>query len=500
MLPTPPIGASGPVATPPGAPGANSRGPAIVGMAAIVIVALALAGVIVAIAATTSIREVAAGAVDEGGDPSPRWDPRVEPLAAFVAQTRGRPFKHPVAVEFLDDEAFRAKITGSVDEATTEDEKALAVSTAQLRALGLVPADFDLAAQTEQLVGEGTLAFYDSKGETITIRGENLDEMAKVSVVHELTHAWQDQHFDLDRRDTMDDMKAATFRTVAEGDATVVEDRFIDQFTDAESAAYERRSEEISSSVTEGLADVPDVLRALFASPYAIGRPFVQVLDTDGGNLEIDNALIDPPSSEVELLAPKRFFANADPVEVQAPVLGAGQERLDESDFGALALLVTLAERIDPRQALTAVDGWAGDNSVTYRQDGRNCIAVAAVGVDAPATDRLADSFRGWVAAGPTGSASVERTGTVSVLRVCESADAPRPNDDRATIAVQYAAVRLDVLRQVLGQPRTTIDQATCFADYIVAQITPEQLSSGVAVSETEARQRGTDAAIACLN
>ena len=225
--------------------------------------------------------------------------------------------------------------------------------------------------------------------------------MTEVSVVHELTHAWQDQYFDLDRIDGDDDVLAATLRTVVEGDATVVEDRFIETFSDAELQEYERRLEDVTASVTDGLAEVPDIIQSIFVSPYVIGPGLVRVLDAEGGNATVDEALADPPSSEMETLQPERYLAGDGPVVIGAPALVAGQEELDTAPFGALSLLVTLAQRLEPQRALAVVDGWAGDSAITYRDGDRRCVAVAVIGVDADATETFVGAFGDWAAAGP---------------------------------------------------------------------------------------------------
>lgn len=486
----------------------HGRSPLLVGVGAIVVVVFLVVTAGWALVATATTTEVASepGSGLESSDPgaptsaTQAWDPRLEPLADFVALTRGRPFQQPVPVRFLSDADFREAIAGEAGEPTEERAESLDISTAQLRALDLIGRDVDLAAEADQLVGEGTLAYYDSEADAITIRGEDLDPMTEVSVVHELTHAWQDQYFDLDPIDGDDDVLAATLRTVVEGDATVVEDRYIETLSDAERQEYERRLEDVTASVTDGLADVPDVLQSIFVSPYVIGPGLVRVLDTEGGNPTVDEALVDPPSSEMETLQPERYLAGDAPLTVPAPALAAGQEELDTAPFGALSLLVTLAQRLDPQRSLAVVDGWAGDAALTYREGDRRCVAVAVTGVDAGATEAFAGAFGEWATAGPAGAASVERNGDTATLRSCEVDQTPDVVGEPARLALQYVALRLDVFRQVLEQPRTTTRQAACFAEFIVAAVPPAELIDPSVVTPDEARRRGTDAAIECLN
>ncbi|MCU0312016.1 MAG: hypothetical protein MUE36_13865 [Acidimicrobiales bacterium] len=502
--PTGPLRPSPPPAATEGGSARRSPWQVGIGITLVVVVLLAASGW--ALVATAGTDVVAAPPSDVAPEPGSvpagpdAWDPRVTALADFVADTRGRPFLRPVPVRFLADDEFEAAIGAVGGEPTDEQAASLEVSDAQLRALGLIGPDVDLAAEADQLVAEGTLAYYDSEADAVTIRGDVLDPLTEVSVVHELTHAWQDQHFDLDRLDGDDDVIAATLRTVAEGDATFVEDRYVAAFADAERAEYDRLQGEVATEVTGGLAGVPEVLQAIFVSPYVVGPGLVQVLDAEGGNATVDEALVDPPTSEMETLQPERYLAADAPVPVEAPTLAPGQESIDVAPFGALSLLLTFAQRLEAVRSLEVVDGWAGDNAVTYTEGGRRCVAVAVTGVTGAETEAFAAAFDDWVAAGPAGAGSVDRRGDSAVLRSCEVDEAPAATGEGAQLALQYVALRLDVFRQVLEQPRTTPEQAACFSGRITAQVTPEELVDGSLVDPDEARRRGTEAAIDCLN
>lgn len=502
-----PYAATPPVAPAP-SPAPKRTGRALVGLALIVALLLATGGVSWAIVASADHVENVQGQRANGSSgqsttpatPPDQWDPRLAPLADFVATTRGKPFDHPVPAEFLDDAAFRERIKASDEELTDEDRANLDVFTAQLRALGLIGDGVDVFGETQQLMGEGTAAFYDSKRGTITVRGSELNVAARVTLVHELTHAWQDQHTNLDRSSDMSDAQASNFRTLVEGDASDVEEAYRAQLSSAEQQQYDEEWGAQVDNAENGMKDVPDVMKASFTSPYIIGPAFISILNEEGGNSGIDAALDDPPKSDVELLDPIRWFNGPKSVDVNAPKLTSGQDKLDEAEFGAMSLLLTLAQRVDPRVALKAADGWAGDDSVTYRQDGRSCLAVATLAVDEAAADKLQSATQQWADAGPSGAASVERAGRQVTLRSCDVAGQTTPAGDQSSAAVQYAALRLTVFQQILQTPRVTLDQAACFADNITQQVTPEEIRQNGSISEAEGRRRGAQAALACLD
>ena len=59
--------------------------------------------------------------------------------------------------------------------------------------------ELDLFTAWMSVSDGGTLAFYDPIDERVRVRGTELSVGLEVTLVHELTHALQDQHFDVER-------------------------------------------------------------------------------------------------------------------------------------------------------------------------------------------------------------------------------------------------------------------------------------------------------------
>ena len=165
---------------------------------------------------------------DDGPSHPDEWDPRVADLAAFVEDERGLEFEHPVYVDFLTPAEYTAQTTD--DEGTMEEDEREQLDryAAELRALGVASGELDLFAAFNQVSDGGTLAFYDPTDERVRVRGTEMTVGLEVTLVHELTHALQDQHFDLERLDgpQLDDGAATAFRGLAEGDALRVEEAY----------------------------------------------------------------------------------------------------------------------------------------------------------------------------------------------------------------------------------------------------------------------------------
>ena len=159
-------------------------------LALVVVTATAAAGVLVA-------------SRDSGptGPPHPsKWDAQVQKYVDFVEKKRDLEFKHPVYVDFLPAKEFKEQVTADRDELSDDDEKELEQCTGMFRALGLIEGDVDLFDKFNELQGKGIIGFYSYDDERIRVRGTELTPYVESVLVHELTHALQDQNFDLGKR------------------------------------------------------------------------------------------------------------------------------------------------------------------------------------------------------------------------------------------------------------------------------------------------------------
>jgi len=380
-------------------------------------------GPIIAVAVVAVIGLVAIGAVVlTAADPYPdEWDSRVSDLVDFVESERGLDFDHPVPVEFLSDEEYSSETRIDESTVTDADRTAMEEDSATLVALGLVPADLDLLEAGNDLTDSGTLAFYDPTRERVVVRGDDLTPALRGTLVHELTHVLQDQHFDLEQPPPTNTAGAYEAQAaIVEGDAMRIETAWVDTLSAADQDTYWNDNMSAGDASEEDLAAVPGALQAQFAAPYAFGEPLVTLLALSGGNDEVDRAFEDPPVTSEQLIDPRALFAGDEAVDVDTPEIPDGGDRLGRAgELGATTLLVALAERIDAFQALDAVDGWGGDSAVAYKLDGRTCLSARLVG-DTPAdTEELYQALDAWAATGPASVTSVAAEGDQIVLESC---------------------------------------------------------------------------------
>jgi hypothetical protein len=412
-------------------------------------------GPIIAVATVAVIGLVAGGVVVlTAGDRYPdEWDSRVSDLVDFVESERGLQFDHAVPVDFLSDEEYSAETRVDESEVTDADRTAMEEDSAALVALGLVPPDLDLLEAGNDLTDSGTLAFYDPTTEHVVVRGDELTPVLQGTLVHELTHVLQDQHFDLDQPPPEETAGAYEAQAaVIEGDAMRMETAWVDTLSAADQDAYWSAALSAGDVSEEELATVPGALQAEFAAPYAFGEPLVTLLALAGGNARVDQAFEDPPVTSEQLIDPRALFAGQEARDVRPAVVPEdGNAIWDEPEaLGATTLLVALAERIDGFQALDAVDGWGGDQAMAYRRDGRTCLQAQLVG-DTPAdTEELYQALDDWVAAGPAGAASVAMDGDQIALQSCspDPGTGTAPGSTRSLDVLGAVAARSFVMAQ----------------------------------------------------
>lgn len=444
------------------------------GIGVVVIVLLALVVAIGVLGRPDRPGAVEPPPAESGPEPPAEWDPRIEPIATWVAEERDLAFTHPVEVVLQTEEEYREQAAGTPaddEEATSEAADFVAV----LRALGLVEGEVDLGQAGQDLASDGTLAYYDPSSETVFVRGTELTPAVRVTLAHELTHVLQDQHFDLERVSDPDFDRAEELRAIAEGDAQRMEDAYVaDVLTPAEQEDYETANAADVEDSEAALADVPPVLSLLVAAPYTLGDGYLRYLEATGAEDPYDAALEDPPSQQ-ELLDPSVTGTSRQrvvPVEVEVP---EGAEVIEEDTFDPLTWYLLLASRGQAGAALEIVDGWGGDAYAAYRDGDRVCAVMEVVGDDAAATDRIYFALAGWAGEVPGGAVTVVRQGDTVEVNACdpgvETADAGAVSTD--LLVVPY--VRAD-LEASLVESGASTDQARCASTAVLGELTVEQL------------------------
>jgi len=323
-------------------------------------------------------------------------------LEAFVEQARGLQFKRTPKVALVADDQFDKLLEGDGSDAA--DPQDVQTALGELRALGLIEGEIDVDAVARQQTST-VLGFYDSKTKELYVRGVDATPYAQQTLVHELTHALDDQHFGLERPELdapEQSDAAAAFQALAEGDATTVENEWYDSRPQEDQDAIDAAEGATGGGADDG--SEPDVFTKQAAFPYSVGPDFVAALRKAGGQARLDAAFEHPPTTTEQILYPRRFLDGETALAVLAP--RADGDVVDEGSFGELGLFLIADASVSHQAAGRASAGWGGDAYRAWRDGNRTCIR-ANIQMDTPAdTAQLIETLQAWAAQHPGATVS----------------------------------------------------------------------------------------------
>ena len=322
----------------------------------------------------------------------------VQQVESQVEQVRALEFLHPVAVQPVSASEIAAKLEGAFDETYPKefyDRRSVAWQTIGVMPRTVSIRDALLAYQTGQVIG-----FYNPvDGELVYRADGDLDLAERVTLAHELTHAIDDQHFDLSRIDRLagacrDEAFQAALGAV-EGSAQFFSVKVLFEFPPADG--------DFGGLGGGGMPEgVPPFMADLQLWPYIAGQGFMTDLEARGGIAEVDVALRRFPTTTEQVLHPERYPADRpSPVDVPdvAADLGPAWGDLDVMQIGEAWLASMLELRLDASTAGAAAAGWDGG---LYRAftDGSDAAVVVSTAWDTTAdADAFEQAVREWFGA-----------------------------------------------------------------------------------------------------
>jgi hypothetical protein len=407
------------------------------------------------------------------------WDPRIAPYVKIVEKERGLTFLHPVTVRFLSPAAFEKTVTGDEKDLGKKERAQIDQAAGLLRALGLVTGDVDLFAAFNDAHGSGTLAYYSFDDQRITIRGTTLTPAVRPTLVHELTHALQDQRFGIGARQRKlrkeAEKGAATTESdvldaVVEGDAQRVATLYRASLNAGQRRALAADEAKQSAQADQGLAKVPKVVLTMIGAPYTLGEAMMQAVAANGGNAAVDAQFRDTPTHDAVLLDPfDALSGDTGAAKVAVPALAAGEKKFDHGEFGDLTWYFMLAERLPLKDALQAADGWGGDAYVAFQRGGTSCARAAYVGDTPDDTARMLGALQRWIAAAPGSPAHVQLENGLVRFESCDPGTDASSGKDASIAALRLVATRtyLGVNLMRAGAPLTL---AHCLSGRLVQE------------------------------
>lgn len=336
--------------------------------------------------------------------------PDVQALMGFVERERGLTFRRPPAVVRLAPAAFEQRLTTFRRNVLLEAVRGLDEPFA---ALDLVRSGSRLTAEAQRFPVAVVPAFYDPKTDELVTVSQADTPFARKTFVRELTHALNDQHFELHRPALHQsaDEAALAFEAVYQGIAATVEDRYVTGLPPIDRQAVAREQERVAGLSARGLSEV---LIAWAGFPQSAGRRFAAAGLAAGGPARLDEVLRRPPTTTEQVLRPEEHLAgNVVPAALGAPAAD-GRARASGT-LGRLTLATMLRQVLDGPAAEAAADGWGAARWVSWASGSRTCTRLAVV-MDTPQDNaELGQALQRWVAA--HGGAEVSGSGPFTLTR-----------------------------------------------------------------------------------
>ncbi len=335
---------------------------------------------------------VEAGASETSTDEQTDLDAFVDEAIAFIEETRRRNFLDRPDVELVDVDTMTRIVLDDLESELAADPEGSAASLAFARSVGFFGPDDGFLDVYEVFVSGGVLGVYFPSSDRLLVRSNGeLTLLAKATVVHELVHAFDDQHFGLDRPELSTDGDAAwAFTAAVEGSATVIEDLWRDSLSAADQAEL---------AAEEAVFEVGDIFSLDFGfllyqtAVYDYGNTWLNGRIAEEGISAVDDAVANPAvSSEAVIELP----GTVDPAIIDVSFPDVDGEVLWQGSGGqALIEAITFAVGGTPDTA----SGWGGDALSVYRDPGgRECLRWDIV-MDTPRDlDELDEGIAGWVA------------------------------------------------------------------------------------------------------
>lgn len=293
-----------------------------------------------------------------------------------VSEIRGLKLLHPVKSGAKSRAEIEQMVIKNFDEDSTPAELDAEYKT--LLAFGLAPKGFKYREFLIKLLTEQIAGFYDPKKKEFNLADWNPLELQKTVMAHELTHALQDQHFDLLRFDKWpkgDGDREAAIHALIEGDATALMIDYLIKpmgrsVTQIPKSLLDQMNSQTNSPGMEVINSAPNAIRENLIFPYSYGLGFVYQLLKDKGWDGVSKAYTKLPQSSEQILHYEKYAANELPVKVEladvTKVLGPGWKRVKADISGEFGYYLALVEYLDKDRAHKASEGWGGDQFALY--------------------------------------------------------------------------------------------------------------------------------------
>jgi len=331
----------------------------------------------------------------------------VDRIFEFASEDSGLPRRFPIKRQLV----AQADVEKFFREKMAKEELAQRFARAELtmKKFGLLPRDFDLRDFLVKANGQQVAGFYDDETKVISLLNWIPIDQQEPILAHELTHALQDQNYDLKKWakagmhhpsgrqtgqfDLEDEESVGARHAVAEGQAMIV---YYDYLLAPMGRSLKDTPGVIASMEDPSVTGVPDtvimhnapiVLRESGTFPYREGLFFEAALLQHGGKqLAFTGALAHPPHNTHEVLQPEAYLngEKLPPLNVPdlRPIIADKYEHYDSGGIGERDVGGMLKQFGEKRAASDLSPAWRGGAYVAFRRTAANPQGTPATPAD----------------------------------------------------------------------------------------------------------------------
>lgn len=307
----------------------------------------------------------------------------VKDATRVASEVRGLKIRKAVPCKIQNKEEVKQFLLDTIKEKIPRER--IANEGELYKILGIIPKDFKYLEGLVNLYTSQLGGYYDPDKEYYAMASWMPVAMQFPIAVHEMTHALQDQYYELDKlmdHFSLDSDLLSARSALVEGDATAVMMDFARKAAGQGPIAEEKS---VASMMMQNIAgammfssvqDTPSALQAMLIFPYVSGLRFAHALLREGGYKRIDQAFKVLPESTEHILHPEIFLRKergyidvpTPSAPTSTPVASTTPEYSDR--LGEFFIATFLGAKIPAESASTAASGWGGDRVALYQLKG----------------------------------------------------------------------------------------------------------------------------------
>jgi hypothetical protein len=299
-------------------------------------------------------------------------------VLAQMSELLGLPIKAPLKKSLRSKDEIRAYLIREEKEDRTDAQRY--ADRKALEAFGLIPRDFPLDSFMLDVLTDQVAGLYDPKAKEFYIAEWNSVDEQRTVMAHELTHALEDQYFDIDpwikSARPNDDAELAR-QSVSEGSALAA---MVD-YSLREQQMSVRDLPDVTVFIRAGaveemnkdphLAKAPNYIRDELIFPYLAGTSFTQqFLKAHSGWPDLALIFKNPPVSTQQIIHPELYLTGVKPQKVTLPdwksLAPADWKLLEENVMGEFGLNEVLKQYLGQQRAEEMSAAWTGDRYAVF--------------------------------------------------------------------------------------------------------------------------------------